>query len=770
MKLWQDAAPMTTVGTNVPRKEGVGKVTGATQYGDDLDVPGCLHGATVRSRVARGRIKSITLDPAFDWRGLHVVTAKDITDAGGENLVALIVDDQPALADGEIRHHAEPVALVAGEDLERVEEAVRHVLVDVEPLPPVLDPLAAAAAGDVMKEFVLEEGDLAAAFARADLVVEGEYRTGYQEQLYIEPQVMIAIPDFASDARSDPGGGGEPGSAGAPAGERSPARIVLRGSMQCPYYIHKALQRLLALGPSQVVVRQAATGGGFGGKEDYPSMIASHCALLARKSGRPVKILYRRQEDIQATTKRHPAIVRHRTAVKRDGTLLACDVDVIVDGGAYVTLTPVVVSRAALHGNGVYRWEAARIRARAVRTNTPPNGAFRGFGAPQAIFAVEAHIEKIAHELGLAPHELRRKNLVRLGDVLPTGQVLKSSVAISEVLEDALARADFDAKRARYAKENADGRRKVRGIGVSAFHHGAGFTGAGEVHLASIAGVEVTPEGKARVLVASTEIGQGARTTFAQIAADALGLGYDDVEIEEPDTSKVPDSGPTVASRTVMVVGGLVAKACAMLRSRVPSGSSLAVWARETPREQRRAYAQYEPPPGIVWDEATYRGDAYAAYGWGANVAEVEVDLDTGELAVLKLTASIDAGTVVHPLLAEGQVEGGTLQGLGWATIEELKSKDGRYLNDKMSTYVIPTSLDAPPISARLVACPTPHSLLGTKGLGELPIDGPAPAVCAAILHATGVLPTELPASPERLLAALDAAASGTAGTESPAR
>ncbi len=722
---------MPLVGQSPLRKEGLDKVTGATRYGDDLSFPGILHGATVRSTIARGKLRSITFDPTFDWNGLTRVTASDIP---GDNVIALIADDQPALVSSEIAHCAEPIALIAGDNAERVAEAIKHVHVDVEPLAAMLDPIAAASSPNgVMKDFLLEEGDLAAAFARADRIVEGEYRTGYQEQLYIEPQVMIAIP-------------------------REGGAVEIRGSMQCPYYIHKALQRLLKLRPEQVIVIQAATGGGFGGKEDYPSMIAAHCALLAKKSGRPVKILYRRQEDIQATTKRHPSIVRHRSAVTHEGMLLGCDIDLLIDGGAYVTLTPVVVSRAALHANGAYRWQAARIHARAVRTNTPPNGAFRGFGAPQAIFAIEAHVEAIARELGMAPHALRRKNLLRLGDVLPTGQVLRSSVASREVFEDALQRSGFEEKRARYAEERTRGGRKVRGVGCSVFHHGAGFTGAGEVHLKSVAGVEITTDGRARVLAASTEIGQGTRTIFAQIVADALALTYDDVDIEEADTSLVPDSGPTVASRTCMVVGGLLHRACKEIKQRVPKGTSLAAWAALAPLEARRSLMQYTPPPEIVWDEATYRGDAYAAYGWGANVAEVEVDLDTGETTVLRLTASIDAGTVMHPVLAEGQVEGGTAQGLGWATVEELRAKEGRYLHDRMSTYIIPTALDTPPIDARLIECPTPHQPLGAKGLGELPIDGPAPAVVAAILDATGFLPTALPASPETLLAALESA------------
>jgi CO/xanthine dehydrogenase Mo-binding subunit len=485
-------------------------------------------------------------------------------------------------------------------------------------------------------------------------------------------------------------------------------------------------------------------------------------------------MIYDRHEDLAATTKRHPAIVRHRTGVTRDGRLLAQDIEVVMDGGAYCTLTPVVLSRGAIHAGGPYRCPNVRIRARATRTNTPPNGAFRGFGAPQTEFAAETQLNRIADALGISPLEIRRRNVYRLGDTTPTGQVLRSSVAGEEVLERAAEAAEFERVRARSGAARSkragsgtipgsplrtDRDRVATGVGLALAWHGAGFTGSGEVKLASVASIELTAEGRIDILVASTEMGQGTKTIFPQLVADALDVPIDAVDIAPQDTAYVPDSGPTVASRTAMVVGGLLVQAAGRLRSDVETatGGTFAGTYRDYARERGaiRIDQRFEPYPGVGFDDATYRGDAYPAFGWAACVATVEVDLDTGEVQVRDIVAVDDIGAVIHPVMAEGQVEGGTLQAVGYATIEEIKLRDGRYLNDRLATYIIPTSLDAPRITTLLVEAPfdaVPH---GAKGVGELPMDVGAPAVIAAIADATGAWIADLPASPERILAAL---------------
>ncbi len=755
--------PPAVVGVSGPKLDAFDKVTGHALYVDDLRIPGMLHGRTVRSTVARGIIRKIELDPAFDWRG---VTVADHLDIPGENVVALIEDDQPLLAANEIRHAEEPILLLAHEDPERAEAAVRAVRIEVEPLEPVLtieDALAKKALiyGDdnIFKTIEIARGDLAAGFAAAEAIVTGAYHTGHQEQLYIENNGMIA-------ERTAAGG------------------LTVRGSLQCPYYVHKALTRIFALPDDQVRVIQTVTGGGFGGKEEYPSMIGGHAALLAWKSGRPVKIMYDRLEDIAATTKRHPCTCRIRAGVTRAGALTAWEMDILMDGGAYLTLSPVVLSRGAIHAAGPYRCPHVAIHARAVATHTPPNGAFRGFGAPQTQFATECHMDRIAAAIGMDPLALRRANAYRVGDVTPTGQTLRESVGAHETLERCAARARYAAKRARYARENAaaaaaeragrtpaGARRLRRGIGLSLVYHGAGFTGSGEVRLASLAALELTPEGRPRVLAASTEIGQGTNTIFAQMVGEMLGVPPEFVLVHTPDTAAVPDSGPTVASRTLMVVGGLLVECARGMRERLELYAERPLdGARDFQRVARsflaargplRVERRYQKPPGIEWDDATYRGDAYGVFSYCAATAEVEVDLDTGETRVLDVTTAADIGKAIHPVLAAGQIEGGIVQGLGWALLEDVRWQQGRVWNCQLTNYIIPTSMDAPPIAVEIVEVPYSRGPFGAKGVGELPMDAPAPAVIAAIAQATGVALDRIPASPERLLSALATARTG---------
>jgi CO/xanthine dehydrogenase Mo-binding subunit len=718
------------------RREGPAKLTGVAKYADDLVFPGAWYGATVRSTEPHATLLGIDLDDAFDWSQVVVVTAADIP---GDNVVSLIRDDQPILVpiDGEIRHQAEALCLIAAADRETLRAAKRHLKVRTQRLPAVFDPLEST---EEFSHLEVGQGDLDAGFAEAELVVEGSYRVGHQEQLYIENQAMIAVPHPEEG-------------------------VTVHGSCQCPYYIHRALKRSLQLTDAQAVVVQAETGGGFGGKEEYPSMIALHAALLARKLGKPVRMIYDRHEDLSATTKRHPAVIHHRTGVMRDGRLVAQEIDVVMDGGAYCTLTPVVLSRGVLHAGGPYRCPNVRIKGRSMATNTPPNGAFRGFGAPQTEFAAEMQVNRIAEALDVSPLELRRRWAYQEGDTTPTGQVLRESVAALDVLEAAAKASDFarhseQTRRAREARQSSA--RTASGIGLAMGWHGAGFTGSGEVHIAGVASVELTDEGVIRVLSAQTEMGQGTKTIFPQLVAAELGVAIEAVEVAPQDTSIVPDSGPTVASRTAMVVGGLIVKAARRLRSQVEAATdrSFADSYRDFALEHGglRVDERFEPYPNVQFDDATYTGDAYPAFGWACAVARVDVDLDTGEVTVWNVISADDAGRIIHPVLAEGQVEGGTLQAIGYATIEEIKLVDGRYLNDRLATYLIPTSLDAPRIEAILVEKPFSGAPHGAKGIGELPMDVGAPAVVAAIHDATGLWIHDLPATPERILAALTGA------------
>lgn len=735
------------VGSSVPRKEGVDKLRGAARYIDDIQREGMWHGATVRSTVPRALIRSIGFDRNLDWTEFTVVSAADIP---GENRIHMIVADQPCLADGKVNHCEEPILLIAHPDKHKVREAVNSVHIEYELLPPIFTieesekrQAVVWGADNCFKSFLLEKGDVDSAWARAAHIIEGEYRTGAQEHLYIENNGVIA--EYSAEDC-----------------------LTVWGSLQCPFYVHKSLLAVFNLPPEKVRVIQTETGGAFGGKEDYPSVIASHAALLAMKCGHPVKIVYDRIEDLAATTKRHPSRTRHRTALDANGKLLAMDIQIDTDGGAYSTLSSTVLSRATLHSPGSYVCPNVRVRSHTWATNTVPYGAFRGFGAPQTVFAVERHMDEIAAALKVDPIELRRRNFIHQGDTTATEQLMREPVLLDKLLDRALAESGYHAKRSRFAKENATSAVK-RGMGIAAFYHGSGFTGSGERYLNSLAGIDVTPEGKVRVLVSSTEFGQGTNTVLTQIAAETLHLDYDDVIMAPPDTGIVPNSGPTVASRTAMVIGRLIERASLQLLSTLRDEAHLPEhFSREeffAACNQLRAnkgevasLCRHEPPPGIYWDDQKYRGEAYPAYAWSVQVAQVAVDTVTYSAEVEEFWSVQEAGRVINPVLAGGQIEGGIAQGIGYALYEKVVQQNGRMANNQMTNYIMPTAEDVPPIHIFWEELPFQHGGFGAKGIGELPHDGPAPAILNAIKDATGVSFTTIPLLPEDLFAKLHAA------------
>ena len=753
--------PMTFVGKPIPRKEGRKKVTGAALYVDDLKFDGMLHGVTVRSSIPRGRIKNIAFEGDIPWHDFTIVTAKDIP---GENYVALILNDQPYLADETVNHPEEPIVLLAHHDKYLLEEARRHVRIEYEEMPAVFsleDSLAQReiiwGEDNVFKKFLVNKGNVDDAWARADFIVEGEYETGAQEQLYIETNGAIAI------ANPDDG-------------------VTVWGSMQCPYYVHKALIKLFALPEEKIRVIQTETGGGFGGKEEYPSLISGHAALLAWKSGKPVKMIYDRAEDMVATTKRHPSRTRHKTAVTKEGKLLAMEIDFVIDGGAYCTLSPVVLSRGTIHAAGPYSCPNVRINSRAVATNMPPHGAFRGFGAPQSIFALERHLDKVAKTIALSPEEFRRRNFIKTGETTATNQVIREKVDLEGLMNRAFEVTDYHAKRERFAAENDAGcepsltvgllpqsqARVRKGIGFATFMHGAGFTGSGEVYLQSVVGAEGTADGRVRILAASTEIGQGTNTIFAQIASETLGIDYDLIEVVQPDTAQVPNSGPTVASRTAMIVGKLVESAVLGLKQTLVGSGLLRDQFTQTEFQKAcsayiakfgklQSTSQYQPPPGVRWDDEKYEGDAYGAFAWAVYVAEVSYDPLTYEAHVDDFVAVQEVGRVINPTLAAGQIEGGVAQAIGFTLYENVVWQDGRMANGQMTNYIMPTAADLPPIRVYFEENPYAFGPNGAKGIGELPMDGPAPAILNAIENATSRSFNRIPLMPELISQTMNA-------------
>ncbi len=734
------------VGATVPRKEGVDKLVGRAVYVDDVAREGMWHGATVRSTIPRGIIRSIAFDPRIDWSAFTVVTAADVP---GKNRIQLVVADQPCLAEGQVNHCDEPILLLAHPDKHKLLDAVGAVKIEYDLLPAVLsieesekqNPIILGE-DNIIKSFLLEKGDADAAWAAAAHIVEGEYRTGAQEHLYIENNGMIAEWSVENG-------------------------ITVWGSLQCPYYVHKTLRSVFDLPDEKVRVIQTETGGAFGGKEDYPSTLASHAGLLAMKSGHVVKMVYDRMEDLAATTKRHPSRVRHRTALDKEGRLLAMEIDLATDGGAYSTLSATVLSRATLHSCGPYVCPNIRVHARAWATNTVPYGAFRGFGAPQAIFAIERHMDEIAASLGIDPIELRRSNFLHDGDRNATDQLMREPVILDQLLDRALAESGYYVRRERYAHENATSAVK-RGMGIAAFYHGSGFTGSGELYLNSLAGVDVPADHKARVLVSNTEFGQGTNTILTQIAAEALGVEFSDVIMAPADTAHIPNSGPTVASRTSMVVGRLIERASlqllAMLRQDAGLGERASRDAFFAACDRYRAahgkvesLCRYEAPPGIHWDDKTYHGEAYGAYAWAIYAAQVAVDTVTYSAEVEEFWTVQEVGRVLHPVLAKGQIEGGVAQGIGYALYEKVVWQNGHMANNQMTNYIMPTAEDVPPIHVIFEEIPFRYGGYGAKGIGELPHDGPAPAILNAIRDATGVAFNAIPLLPEDLFERLGA-------------
>jgi CO/xanthine dehydrogenase Mo-binding subunit len=743
------------------RVDAMDKIAGQTRYIRDMAMPGMWYGATVRCPHPRARILSIEFKPEFDWTAVAVVTARDVP----VNYVAMPENDMPFLADKIANYAGEPVALIAAPTRDLAERAREFVAVEYEPLPALFDMLKSEKSdvrifkeSNVFKEILIEKGDLNKARREAAATIELESSTGYQEHLYLEPQGVIAVPE----------------------GER----IVIRGSMQCPFYIRRALATLFD-GEKRVTVIQAPTGGAFGGKEDFPSLLAGHAALLANKCGHPVAMFYEREEDVQFTTKRHPSNHRDKAYVARDGRLLGLHLEFHFGGGAYCTLSPVVLARGALAACGTYHVPHARVHAKAVATNTVPSGAFRGFGGPQTVFAVEMLMEKIALDLKLSPVRVRELNLISEGQTTATEQVLRYSVSARETFQDVIARSDYHRKYAEFGRLNtpildrlrhgefpkARSSEVLRGIGISSWLHGAGFTGTGENRISGTVRVGLSVDGRPVIYAASTEMGQGKQTVFQIILGDALGIEASEIIVAEPNTDLVPDSGPTVASRTTMIVGSLLVDAAKELIERLKqrlyeSGEgdcryehgffrlkkgnlAFADAARRFP--DITVEKQYHHPPFIQFDDVHYKGDAYPVFAWAAAAAELEVDPVTFETRVTRYTTTQDVGKAINPDQVIAQIEGGTLQGIGYALYEKVQLQNGRFDVTGFTDYIIPTVTEMPVFDVKIWENPYPYGPFGAKGLGELPFVGAAPAVVSALWMIFERPFTKIPVLPEDL-------------------
>ena len=707
----------------VPRADGKDKSLGRTQYIADFPKTDMLCARFYRSAVSRGKILKVSFPelPA----GYHIIGKEAVP---FKNCVALIKDDWPAFADEEVRYVGQIMYVVAGPDPGEVDRLISLIRVEYEEKPAAVtlnDSLSLKGgpihdSDNVYSDILIQHGDSNRAFETAIRVIEGVYETGFQEQLYLEPQGLTAWP------------------------EENGGKVVIKGSLQCPYYVKHAVEAAFGEG-IKVRVIQTTTGGGFGGKEDYPEIMGVPLAAAALRIGKPLRMIFDRTEDMAFTSKRHPSRTRIRTAHDETGKISGIDIDLLLNGGAYESYSTIVLQRALFHATGVYNIPNVRIRGRALATNTVPSGAFRGFGAPQSLFAIESHLNRICTELGSDPLSYRAPMLVEKGDRTVTGGSYHGNVILPSLIESADKLSGFSDKFARYGKENGGTVR--RGIGISLFNHGCGFTGDGEQRIikAEVA-LRHRTDGKVEILVASIDMGQGPTTTFRKLVSRVLGIPMDRIVYENPDTDAVPDSGPTVASRTMMIVGNLVVQAAEEMKRRLAEDENAS-------DSDFSVHKHYVMPPGIEWDQDTLEGDAYAAYGWGVNVIEVELDTVSYECRVSGSWGVYDAGVAIDEKVVNGQIQGGMSQALGYGYLEFCETDErGVFKQRTMADYIVPTSLDFPRTHAETIDNPYEHGPFGAKGAGEMVHDGGHAAFAIAVSQASGALCARIPVTPERIL------------------
>jgi CO/xanthine dehydrogenase Mo-binding subunit len=683
---------MEAISKSVIKKDHAPKVSGRALYVDDIIMHGMLYGRLLRSTKAKALIIDIIIPELPE--GYYIVDKSDVT---GANQVHIVLDDTPVFADKAVEFIGDPILMVVGPKLKEVERILGEITVIYEELIPVLDMLKS---DTVFFNYTYEKGNIDRVMEEADVILTETFQTGYQEQAYLETQGILAYPHEG--------------------------RMTIRGSIQCPYYVHTAVTKALGYDAKEVQIIQDVTGGGFGGKEDYPSILACQTAVAAKKINKPVKVIFDRREDMEFTSKRHPSVCTYKVALK-DNQITGMDIDVMFNSGAYTTLSAVVLQRGLIAASGVYRIDHLRVRGRAMKTNTVPCGAFRGFGGPQTFFAVEMMMNHVAKKMGIDSLELKEKYIARQGDITSTSGKYHFHVPLPEMIDRIDELSNCRTKHKLY--KNQTGRYR-KGMGMSLFFHGCGFTGSGERDLIkAVVRIKKNADDTVEILASNADIGQGVKTTFCKIVADTLGIELDNVLFENPDTDRVPDSGPTVASRSLMTVGGLLKRAAEKLKKEWKPGE-----------EQMIEEHFVEPEFVIPFSLDEFKGDAYPTYSWGVNAVEVEVDTLTATTKVIGAWGIYDVGVPVDLNIIQGQMQGGLLQGIGYASMEQMEYNDkGRIRNNSFSDYIIPTAVDVPNLVTEVINNPYSHGPYGGKGAGELPLDGVAPAYVEAMENALGI-------------------------------
>jgi CO/xanthine dehydrogenase Mo-binding subunit len=781
---------LRVVGQPYPVRGAVEKVQGRLLYAGDRRREGMVFAQVLRSPHHHARVLAIDTEEAAALSGtLDIITARDIPlnslclfdksfidpeavidlptlpdffgvkAVGGMRIPGTFTRDQPALADGVVRYLGEPVAVVAARSKAEAREAVRRIRVTYQELPAVRNGLAALAAdapriherGNLLFVRKIVCGDVTKGFREADVIVEGVYTTPMVEHAYMEPDAALAYPD-------DEG------------------RLVVEASCMHPHYIHDEIARVLQIPTERVRVIQTPTGGSFGGKHDVSTQVFA--ALLAHRLGRPVQMVFSRRDVMEGTSKRHAFRMWYRTGAKRDGTLTATHVQFLIEAGAYATWSPGVLTRASVQAAGPYRCPHVLIEAAAVYTNHPHAGAMRGFGAPQVTFACESQMDRLAERLGMDPWDLRMKNAYRGGDLTPTAQVLGPTVEIQETLQavnGAYRRMRAEAEKANLIEASGPWR---LGVGLASMWFGLGKTGRSNL---AEAFVEMDKGGRIHIYSGVAEVGQGTATVLAQIAAEELGIPYDEVEVTVGDTLLTPNADFTCASRQTHISGNAVRFAARELRRILREGAARLLGVLPVAVVQRdgsfidsgtgenvtfgevadfcrsegmplRHKGAYDIVTAAI-DIHTGQGQAYPFFSYGTQAALVKVHTGTGEVRVLRVAAAHDFGKVVNPLSVAGQMEGSICMGVGYALSEEFVSGKTRRLRD----CKLPTSLDMPEVEILMVEVPEPTGPFGAKGAGESTMVPVAPAILNAVAAATGARVQDLPARPGRVLAAFGA-------------
>ena len=719
-----------SVGKSLPRIDARSKVTGEALYSGDLHKPGMLHMKILFAERPHARVLNIRTGKAENSAGVVAVyTAKDVP----VNEYGLQIPDQPVLCGPGsskpftdiARFVGDQIAVVAARTEVEADAALKLIEVDYEDLPLLTDPVTAMRSdaphlhpdrGDsnVCVHYKIRKGNVDEAFAKADVIVEGEYHTPVQEHAYLQPEAGLAYID-------------------------EEGRITIESGGQWTHADRETIAHALGLPQEQIRVIYPAIGGAFGGREDLSVQIV--LALAVWKLKQPVKIIWSRRESIIGHGKRHAAIVKAKWGATKDGKLIAVENELIGDGGAYMYTSNKVLGNAAITSSGPYFIPNVKVDVYGVYTNNVPGAAFRGFGAPQALFMAESQMNKLAEKLGMDPVEFRLMNAYREGDLMSFGTPIPSQVSIVQCIE--AARDQFKWKKAK--KKNSKSH-LARGHGFAAGFKNVGFSFGYQENC--WAKVEIHGNGNIeRVIVhhAGAEVGQGTHTVMAQMAAHALGISANKVELRTSDSAHQGNSGSVSASRMTFMAGNAIKGA---------AEAALEKWRAE----ERPAIAEFKylAPRTTPFDHDTGYSTPNFAYAYVAQAAEVEVDTETGHVRVIRIVSADDVGKAINPDLVTGQIEGAVIQAHGYAVLEDYKTKDGRVLTDQLSTYLIPTIRDIPEsVESVLVEIPDPNGPWGARGLGELPFLPVAPAIAAAIHNATGVWISEFPFTPERVLRAL---------------